>query len=75
MSIYNGLLFLHGYINPTNVADFSDQAARYHYGAHTAANDIAPRLGNGAASGRRFGDVAKAAPNLHEAGCIAGGCG
>lgn len=75
MNIYKGLRFLHGYINPANVADFSDQAPRLHYGARTAANDIAPELGNRAASRRRFGAAAKAIKNLPEVGCITGGCG
>ncbi len=75
MNIYKGLLFLHGYINPSNVADFAEQAPRFHYGARTAANDIAPELGNRAVSIRSFGAAARAAVNLPEAGCITGGCG
>ncbi len=75
MSIYTGLLFLHGDISPANVAAFSDEAPRLHYGARTAANDIAPELGNRATSRRRFGADAKAARSLPEVGCITGGCG
>ncbi len=75
MNVYKGLLFLHGYLNPADLSDFSEQTPRFHYGARTAANDIAPEVGNRAASRRSFGAAAKPAPSLIEAGCITGGCG
>lgn len=74
MNIYKELLFLHGHVNPASVASFNAQAPRFHYGARTAANDIAPELGNRAVSRRRFGGTAKTVPKSPEAGCIAG-CG
>ena len=77
MNIFKGLLFLHGHINPaspTSFADDVDAEARYHYGARTAAAEIAPPLGNRAAS-RRWFRGADPEPRLPEAGCVTGGCG
>ena len=75
MNIYKGLLFLHGHVNPANFSDFIDAQARYHYGASTAAEELAPPLGNRAASRRWFGRDAKSITHPSQAGCIAGGCG
>ncbi len=78
MNIFKGLLFLHGHMNPANPASFADDVdaeARYHYGARTAAAELAPPLGNRAASRRWFKSDPSAQPSLPEAGCVTGGCG
>jgi hypothetical protein len=71
MNIYKGLLFLHGYV--TDVPQ--DEPARREYGARTAADDIAPPLGNRVLSRQWFGAGAEAADKLPEVGCVVGGCG
>ena len=70
MNIFKGLLFLHGHI--TNLEQ--DDAPRREYGAHTAADEIAPPLGNRVLSREWFG-TPPAAASLPEAGCVVGGCG
>ncbi|NUS38231.1 MAG: hypothetical protein HOQ02_04300 [Lysobacter sp.] len=54
--LFKGLLFLHGYIN---IADLADQHERQRFGAGTAADAFARPLGNGAASRKWFGSVAR----------------
>lgn len=74
MNIFKGLLFLHGYINPADYQAESDAPVRREFGAHTAASEFVPPLGNRAAAGRLFGGRTPA-PRLPDVGCIAGGCG
>ncbi len=69
------MLFLHGYVKPTDFADMLDVQPRRHFGAGTAAQDFVAPLGNRAASERWFGDERAPAVNMTDAGCIAGGCG
>jgi hypothetical protein len=71
MNIYKGLLFLHGYVTDLN----PDEAVRLEYGARTAADEIAPPLGNRVLSRQWFGTRAKAVDALPEVGCVVGGCG
>lgn len=75
MNIFKGLLFLHGHVNPASIDDFIDAQPRHRYGAGTAAQEIAPALGNRAASRRWFGDNTEPASRFPETGCVAGGCG
>jgi hypothetical protein len=75
MNLFKGLLFLHGYVTPTQFADFTDPPqARREYGAHTVADDLAAPLGNAVASQRWFGTPSPVVPAA-QAGCLAGGCG
>ena len=71
MNIYKGLLFLHGYVSELK----QDDAARLEYGARTAADELAPPLGNRVLSRRWFGPRARASEQLPEVGCVVGGCG
>ena len=71
MNIYQGLLFLHGYVTDLP----RDATARLAYGARTAADEVAPPLGNRVLSRRWFGAGAKAADALPDVGCVVGGCG
>jgi hypothetical protein len=75
MNIFKGLLFMHGHVNPANVDDFIGAQARLRYGASTAADEVAPPLGNRAASQSWLRLDPAPANRFPEAGCIAGGCG
>ena len=75
MNIFKGLLFMHGHVNPASVDDFIGDQARLHYGASTAADEVAPPLGNRAASQSWLRLDPAPANRFPEAGCIAGGCG
>ena len=75
MNIFKGLLFLHGHIDNVEFGDFTDVTVRRDYGAHTAARELAPPLGNQALSRRWFGAAAQSRPQVPDAGCIVGGCG
>lgn len=71
MNIFKGLLFLHGYLTPV---DRVEESSRPEYGAHTAADDLAPPLGNRVLSRQWFGDSANDG-HPPEVGCVVGGCG
>ena len=77
MDIFKGLLFLHGHLTSIDAADYTDAPllARREYGAHTAAADLAPPLGNGVLSRAGSGAVIPTRQRLPELGCVAGGCG
>ncbi len=75
MNIFKSLLFLNGHFNPANADDFIGTPARLHYGASTAADEVAPPLGNRAASSRWLRLDPTPANRFPEAGCIAGACG
>lgn len=75
MNIFKGLLLLNGHFNPANDDDFTPTPARLRYGASTAADEVAPPLGNRAASSRWLRLDPTPANRFPEAGCIAGGCG
>ena len=72
MNLFKGLLFLHGHLTTEYRAE---PTARLEYGARTAADDIAPELGNRVLSRQWFGDGANDAQSLPQVGCVAGGCG
>jgi hypothetical protein len=71
MNIFKGLLFLHGHVLDLDL----DDAPRREYGARTAADEIAPPLGNRVLSREWFGPAPTAVGSLPEAGCVVGGCG
>jgi hypothetical protein len=73
MNLFKGLLFLHGHLTPD--AARTQAAPRLEFGAHTAAAEIAPELGNRVLSRQWFGDGADDAQSLPQVGCVAGGCG
>ena len=75
MNIFQGLLFLHGYISPADYRAHQDDQTRTRFGARTAADDFVPPLGNRAASRRLFGASSNDAVVMPEVGCVAGGCG
>ena len=71
MNIFKGLLFLHGHIIDLE----QDDAPRREYGARTAADEIAPPLGNRVLSREWFGTTSTTARSLPAAECVVGGCG
>ena len=75
MNIFKGLLFLHGHVTAADTDDGSGAGRRDRYGASTAADDLAPPLGNRAASRQWLGGNPPPANRPPAAGCIAGGCG
>jgi hypothetical protein len=72
MNLFKGLLFLHGHLITD---ERPDATARHEYGAHTAAAEIAPALGNRVLSRQWFGGGANDSDSLQEVGCVVGGCG
>jgi hypothetical protein len=72
MNLFKGLLFLHGHLASD---DRAEATSRLEYGAHTAADEIAPELGNRVLSRQWFGDGANDARSLPQLGCVVGGCG
>ena len=77
MDIFKGLLFFHGHLTTLDAGDYADTPvlARRQYGAHTAADDFAPPLGNRVVSRGGSRVATPARQRLPELGCVAGGCG
>jgi len=70
MNLFKGLLFLHGHLTTTEFAEDSTPQ----YGAATAARELAPELGNRAASAKWFNRWVRTTP-VSECVPNAGGCG
>ncbi len=69
MNLFTSLQFPRGDITPVDAPD----GERPRYGAATVADELDHRLGNAAASRRRFGEAARR--RLEVAHRVVGGCG